>query len=179
MPPLGGVGLRSSSVLQRWALQPSVLSLTDRSFADAELLFGCVCKEVGGRQRSAIHQDLFRPGLFISVDVIDLSGLIWLLNWLFSMLGHVQHAAALSWTRLQSTHVTMNEQMAAEKKWRQMLQPSLWVISTDSGLDWAKRKMKGIGTCCPIAGMLVPESHSMGSRRLIGIASGPDSDLGT
>lgn len=31
------------------------------------------------------------------------------------LMGGVQHAAALPWTWLQSTHVTMNEQMAAGK----------------------------------------------------------------
>jgi hypothetical protein len=30
-------------------------------------------------------------------------------------MGRVQQAAALLWTRLQSTHVTMNGQMAAKK----------------------------------------------------------------
>lgn len=42
------------------------------------------------RERSAIHRDLFRSGLFISVDVIYLSELTWLLGWVlwavFSML---------------------------------------------------------------------------------------------
>lgn len=55
-------------------MQPGVLSLTDGSFADAELLSGCVCREAGGRQRSAVHRDLFRSGLFMSGDVMDLSG---------------------------------------------------------------------------------------------------------
>lgn len=39
-----------------------------------QLLFGCVCTEAGGRQRSAIHRDLFRSGFLMSGDVMNLSG---------------------------------------------------------------------------------------------------------
>lgn len=47
-----------------------------------ELFSGCACREVRSRQRerSAIHWDLFRSGLFILVDVIYWSELTWLLG---------------------------------------------------------------------------------------------------
>lgn len=54
-----------------------------------------------------------------------------------------------------------------------------WVIVTESGLDWAKRKMKGRGTPSPEVGMPSPsKSLDRGSQVLTGTASGPDSDLG-
>lgn len=54
-----------------------------------------------------------------------------------------------------------------------------WVIVTESGLDWARRKMKGRGTPCPEVGMPSPsKSLDRGSQVLTGTASGPHSDLG-
>lgn len=57
--------------------------------ADTELLFGCVCTEAGGRQRSAIYRDLFRSGLFMSGDVMNLSGFNMAAGLVFFFFGHV------------------------------------------------------------------------------------------
>lgn len=63
-------------------------------------------------------------------------------------MGYVQHVAALPWTRLQSTRVTMNEQSAAGKCGAGACQ---WVILTEYGLDRERRKMVGLSPLCPEA----------------------------